>query len=235
MPFLYYADLCIENNLPTYCIFADGDKSIFIIKLYPICSAIYFCCFSVCPAKAQSATAPCSFTSIWNAYWRNIFHSFNEHLVNTVGMRVLQNVYSRIGLAFFSLNSIQYWIFDLRIMTSKHKIPTLRSFKRYLLNDFSRNALCIEGLWLASDSTAIAPFTWTQSCFPWKRATRGGMAPSIAIAFWTSLLSRATSAIVAEDTAFNMSSNEFKNQLNKSLKRLLSLVSHIIKSNLWSL
>lgn len=65
---LYCTDLCIENNLPTYCILADGDKSIFIIKLYPICSAIYFCCFSVCPAKAQSATAPCSLTSIWNAY-----------------------------------------------------------------------------------------------------------------------------------------------------------------------
>lgn len=71
-PVLYCVDLCTEHNLPTYCILADGDKSIFMIKLYPICSAIYFCCFSVCPAKAQSATAPCSLTSIWNAYKKNI-------------------------------------------------------------------------------------------------------------------------------------------------------------------
>lgn len=65
---LHCANGCIEKNSPTYCILADGDKSIFIIKLYPICSAIYFCCFRVCPAKAQRATAPCSLTSIWNAY-----------------------------------------------------------------------------------------------------------------------------------------------------------------------
>lgn len=102
--FLFYiVQIYTENNLPTYCILADGDKSIFIIKLYPICSAIYFCCFSVCPAKAQSAAAPCSLTSISNAYFKK-FDSFNEHLFKTGGMSVLENVYSRIGISFLSLN-----------------------------------------------------------------------------------------------------------------------------------
>lgn len=79
VPVRHCPNLYIENDLPTYCILADGDRSIFIIKLYPICSAIYFCCFSVCPAKAQSATAPCSLTSIWNAYSKK--HSFIQWVI----------------------------------------------------------------------------------------------------------------------------------------------------------